>query len=501
MILSGWHMGKRHSFVNLLVAIFMGFALMVAGCTFSADHMTVSSQYDQSLTETIRSATDDEKVTRPSGWTSETHSNNVEPNYEVVFPQKRVNQIKITIAPENWTAMQVNMTEIFGKPGVKQNPAGGGVQGAVPLPGGTVNPVWVPVTIDFEGETWTNVGFRYKGNSSLRSGWNSGTLILPFKLDFDEYEDEHPEINDQRFYGFKKLSFSNAFHDGTYMHDSIASYLMEEAGLAVAKTAYYQVVLDCGEGPTDLGLFVMIEVIDDTVISRFFNDDSGNIYKANGAGVTLAAGITFVQIQNSFQKENNTIDSDWSDIEALYNVLHSTDRISNSFVWRANLESIFDVDVFLKWLAMSAIIQNWDNYGVMTHNFYLYHNTETGLLTWISWDHNEILDVSGGGTKFGIKSNVSLDKKDIGQKWPLIRYLLDDPVYYDRYIDFIGSVIEEVFIPDKLKEKCLETAELIEPYITGNGGDKAFDMAVRQLLDNINLRFQTVNNFLSLQLR
>jgi spore coat protein CotH len=136
----------------------------------------------------------------------------------------------------------------------------------------------------------------------------------------------------------------------------------------------------------------------------------------------------------------------------------------------------------------------------MTHNFYLYHDPETDLLTWISWDHNEILAVSGGGDAgIGKRSNVSLDKKDVGEKWPLIRFLLDDPVYYNRYINLIEQTVNEVFIPDKLKEKYLEIAELIAPYITKDGGEKAFDLAVQQLINNINLRFQAVNNFLSVQ--
>ena len=54
--------------------------------------------------------------------------------------------------------------------------------------------MWVPATIEFEGNTWTNVGVRYKGNSSLTSGWRGGTLKLPLKLDFDEFEDHHPEM-------------------------------------------------------------------------------------------------------------------------------------------------------------------------------------------------------------------------------------------------------------------------------------------------------------------
>ena len=68
------------------------------------------------------------------------------------------------------------------------------------------------------------------------------------------------------------------------MRDTIAYDVLEEAGLPASETAYYQVILDYGEGQKDMGLYTMIEVIDDTVINRYFDDDSGNIYEGDGSG-------------------------------------------------------------------------------------------------------------------------------------------------------------------------------------------------------------------------
>ena len=39
--------------------------------------------------------------------------------------------------------------------------------------------------------------------------------------------------------------------------------------------------------------------------------------------------------------------------------------------WRANLETVIDTNVFLKYLAVNTVVQNWDTYGRMTHNYYL----------------------------------------------------------------------------------------------------------------------------------
>lgn len=523
-------------------------------------------------------------VERPAGWSDETHGNKVDPNYEVVFPQDKVNQLTITVDPATWEAMQANMTELYGEPGQGRGERGGGMgfgapgdqppsplapptgrgptpaggqpesplaapgrfappagdqpesplagpDGAFPRQGGPFGgaggpgflegytrekPMWVTATIEFEGNTWTHVGVRYKGNSSLRGGWSSGSLKLPFKLDFDEFEDDYPEIHNQRFYGFKQLSLANNFSDNAFMRDTITYELLADAGLVAAATAPYEVFLDYGEGPVSLGLYTLIEVIDDTVIERHFGHDSGNIYEGDGPAASLAADL-FDQIETSFQKENNTSAADWSDIEGLYEVLHSDQRTADPEAWRAELESIFDVDTFLKWLALSAVIQHWDTYGAMAHNYYLYNNPDTGRLTWISWDHNMVLGGMGGGMGgppagmgggaaagmgrpgggMGGRMSVSLDRAEVGDNWPLIRFLLDEPLYFDRYVDYLAEISAGVFDPDALAERIQEQAELLAPYAGAEIGEETYENAVQQLIDRVYERAAAVETFLS----
>ena len=65
--------------------------------------------------------------------------------------------------------------------------------------------------------------------------------------------------------------------------------------------------------------------------------------------------------------------------------------------WRTSLEQVFNTDQFLKWLAVNTTIQNWDTYGRMTHNYYLYNNPQNNQLTWIPWDNNEALQTGKQG--------------------------------------------------------------------------------------------------------
>lgn len=456
-------MNKREYVISIAVTVSCIMALLTAG-------MLLQDR------ETPPAA---EQHLRPEGWTDKTHGDDVDPNYEIVFPQDQVNRIKITISREDWGAMQANMTDLLGAHGTRQQ-----------VDTKPESPIWIPATIEFNGLIWNNVGIRYKGSSTLIKSWRSGTLKIPLRFNFDKFEDKYPDIKNQRFYGFKKLTMTNAIFDPTYMRDVIMADVLTEAGLVAAETAYYEIVMDYGEDPVNLGLYVAIEVIEHTVIERYFGDESGNIYKGQSVGASLAEG-TFDWIQHSFVKKNNESEADWSDIEELYTILHSKGRTSDPEAWQESLESIFNVDIFLEWLAISTIIEHWDTYGDRPDNFYLYNDPDSELLTCISWDHDMILGIVGEG-----KSSASLGREEIGQDWPLIRYLLDNPIYYNRYVDYIKETIEGPFDPASLEIKCRTLAELIAPYIAEQSGEAAFESAVQRLINRIYERYQMVENFL-----
>lgn len=395
-------------------------------------------------------------VARPEGWSEATHSNDVDPNYAVVFPQDEVNTMTIVIDSADWQAMIDNMTEIYGEAG--ERTGGGRGQGGGANLGSEENPDYVAATIEFEGDSWTNVGVRFKGNSTLRRGWNSGSLELPFKLDFDEFEDDYPEIDNQRFYGFKQLSLSSPSTDDSYVRTALAYDVLQDAGLMAPETAWYELYVDYGDGPVSFGLYTVVEVIDDTVIETALGDDDGNIYEGDGEASTLAAG-TLDQLADSFQKENND-ESDYSDLEALYTVLHADTRLTDSDQWRSDLEAVFDVDTFLRWLATNTVMVNWDTYGEMAHNFYLYHDPETDLLTWIGWDYNESFMLGRRG------SAASLSHAEESAEWPLIRYLLDEPAYYAQYTAHVADVTEDVFDADAIAAKLAEWEVMLAPYVS-----------------------------------
>ena len=337
---------------------------------------------------------------------------------------------------------------------------------------------------------------RFKGHSSLQQAWSNDILKLSFKLDFDQYEDDYPQIDDQRFYGFKQLSLKNNAFDTSFMRDKVAADLFLEYGLAAAHTAFYTLYLDHGDGPIYFGLYTLVEEPDDTVIETQFSDDTGNLYKPDGTGASFASGSFS---EEEFVKQTNEDEANWSDIEALFEVLHDSSRTNDATTWRQNLESVFDVDVFLKYLAVNTVIQNWDTYGRMTHNYYLYNNPDTGLLTWIPWDNNEALqDGKQGGSH-------SLDFSGLNaQDWPLIGYLYNDPVYQAQYDGYVQDFTANVFEESKMENTYNAWKVILEPYATSElsgytflSSANDFYSGVSALITHVASRNDAVSDYLN----
>ena len=210
----------------------------------------------------------------------------------------------------------------------------------------------MPAEVFYEDKEWYRVGVRFKGNSTLQNSWQNGILKLSFKLDFDEYEDEYPQIDNQRFYGFKKLSLKNNFDDNSMLREKVAADIFKNAGLAASHTAFYTVYVDNGEGPQYFGLYTLVEEVDDTVLDEQFSDDDGNLYKPDGDAASFAAGT---YNESEYVKKTNEDEGDFSDVESLLSILHDDTRTTDPVAWRTNLDAVLDADMWARVKAVEEI--------------------------------------------------------------------------------------------------------------------------------------------------
>ncbi len=462
---------------------FMPIFLLFVVFSCSSDEITdiASNEDDEEVVVELDNSDFD-----PVDWTTETHSKDAEPNFDEVFEDNTVKRLDFVISESNWQSMLDNMTSLYGTFGT----------GRGSFSDDDEDPIFVPGQVFYEGTEWYKVGLRFKGNSSLASSWSSGILKLSFKLDFDEFEDDYPQIKNQRFYGFKKLSLKNNYDDESLLREKVATDVFRNAGLAASHTAFYTLYVDYGDGPQYFGLYTLVEEVDDTVIeTQFTSEEEGNLYKPDGDAATFASGT---YDEDEYVKKNNEDEADFTDVSNLLTVLHDNTRTTDPETWRTNLEAVFDTDVFLKYLAVNTVIQNWDTYGRMTHNYYLYNNPETNKLTWIPWDNNEALqDGKQGGA-------LSLNFSDLSStSWPLIGYLYQDDVYKAKYDTYVQETIDGPFNETSIQDLYTNYQTLIEEYATSEvsgysflNSSSSFYSAISTLKSHVTSRKNAVNSYL-----
>ncbi|PWJ45066.1 CotH kinase family protein [Sediminitomix flava] len=410
-----------------------------------------------------------EKEIDTPDWTENTHSNAVEPNYEVVFPEDQVLQLYITLDDGDWSKMQNDLASNLG---------------GNHFPGGRTDidfdPIWVAASLVYEGTEWYKVGIRYKGNSSLKGTYSSNSDKYSFKLDFDEFEDEYPDIKNQRFFGFKQLNLNNNYDDDSFVREKTASDLFRSFGVPSARTTFCQVYIDKGNGSEYLGLYTIVEEVDDTVLDAQFENGEGNLYKPDGDAATFASGT---YNQSEMEIKTNEESSDYSDVRALYEIINATTRDEG---WQEELENIFDVDHFLKYLAVNTVIQNWDTYGNMTHNFYLYNHN--GKLVWIPWDNNEAFQEGK------MQGALSLGLTEVEDFWPLIRYIIDVPSYEEQYQAYVKDFSENYFTHENMQNIYMNHSMLIQEYAQSESWN--FEGAINELVQHVSERTEAVNQYL-----
>ena len=124
-------------------------------------------------------------------------------------------------------------------------------------------------TVVVDGNKYSNIAIRAKGNTSLSSVKSMGSQRYSFKLEFDHYEDA------KMLDGLDKMCLNNLIQDNTMMKDYIAYQLMNDFGADSPLCSFAYLTVN-GE---DWGLYLAVESIEDSFLSRNYGSDAGDLYK------------------------------------------------------------------------------------------------------------------------------------------------------------------------------------------------------------------------------
>jgi hypothetical protein len=317
---------------------------------------------------------------------------------------------------------------------------------------------------------------------------------------------------------------------------------MHEVGVDAPYFGYADIKVN-GE---NWGLYLAVELYNESYEQRVFGDTSGMLYNVksmdmggNGGAIPDSksppnTGNTNFPAQNSpvqnspaqMYGENNGMNRDFGgrggrgssggSLEYIDDNTASYSAIFNNVVGKGTesdfqrvvkalkalsegkeLETYFDVDQILRYLAAHTFVVNLDSYSSsMAQNYYIYERD--GKITILPWDYN----LAWGGFQSGSASSVinfpidtPLSGVEVSSR-PLIDKLFANKEYLERYHSYLQQLIDNYFANGKFEEKINALDALISDYVKNDATAfctyEEYKTAVSAFITLGNLRAQSV---------
>ncbi|MBN1648145.1 MAG: CotH kinase family protein [Spirochaetales bacterium] len=331
------------------------------------------------------------------------------------------------------------------------------------------------------------VGIRTRGNESRRLPMLDGNYRKThFKIKFDETFDlentspEGTERDKRRFAGMKSLDFKwsryfswDKYANMTKINELFSYELLERSGVTVPKMSMATLAFVIDGKTVEYGLYGIVEHVDKAFLKkRFGADNDGDLYKClyldgGGAHLTVESlggnnvGVRDVDrnYRPLYDLKTNEKTSDHAALREFVTNLNELE--GEEFVtW---LDANFEVDKFLRFLAMGIYINNLDDYRFLANNYYLYFR-QNGKIEFIPYD----FDISLGTAWHGEMDYARFINQDIfntaniPRSWgdasarPLVVKVLAVAKYRQKYVHyFVGCLVPDngLFLFSRYRDK------------------------------------------------
>ncbi|OGO17496.1 MAG: hypothetical protein A2Z14_17275 [Chloroflexi bacterium RBG_16_48_8] len=369
-------------------------------------------------------------------------------DYWTIFDDSQVQRVDLIVSQANWDRMWL-------EPSSKTK---------------------VEVDVVVFGERIKSVGLSLKGNASLDASGEKKS----WKIDTDLF------VEGQEFKNLKQLLFHNNFTDPSMLREKMAYDMMRFAGLPSSHVVYVELYIDFEDDdqpPIYWGIYSMVERLDRKYLANNFGRDSqhGNLYKADAWFEQGAADLAYYgeniadypkpRGEVAYGLQTNLEYLDYSDIIHLCYVIDGV-AYDSPEDFASALEEAFNVDSYLRYIAVLLTSLNLDTYPYTGNNYFLYHNPTTDLFEFLPWDMNNSWGHFAGGANFPLFGEV----ERIGplEYAPLFTKVFEVDPYRQDYMAYVDLLLRYWFNKENVTSQAELWHDLIRPYLTKETGDKAF---------------------------
>jgi spore coat protein H len=127
---------------------------------------------------------------------------------------------------------------------------------------------------------------------------------------------------------------------------------------------------------------------------------------------------------------------------------------------------VFNVDGFLRYMAVVVTLSEWDIYPYTGNNYYLFNNPSTGRFEWIPWDL-----AWGGDARHPL---FELSGPRLFERAPLYEKVFEVERYRQRFAAYLDLLSREWFTYEQVYDRAKRLHDMIAPYVIQGAGDKMF---------------------------
>lgn len=307
-----------------------------------------------------------------------------------------------------------------------------------------------PATFKFTSsqleETYEEIGFRFRGNTSRNSNKKS------FKVSFNTY------ISGGDFQGVEKLNINGEHNDPSIIRSKIGWDVFRSFNIPASRSNHVLLYIN----NEYYGLYISVEHIDEEFVKKRFGNNDGNLFKCLWPADLAYLGDNPELYKNGgYKLKINEEEDDFSDLAHFIDILNNTptDQLA------CKLEAVFNVYDYLKVAAVEIMLGHWDGYIYNKNNYYLYHNTESGKFEYIPYDLDNTFGIDWIGRDWSSRNIYDWAQHGSEQR-PLYTRLMEVPEYKAQFSFYMNQLTQEIAASSTLIPKIEEIRDRIEGFVS-----------------------------------
>jgi hypothetical protein len=337
------------------------------------------------------------------------------PNYNLVFNNSSLDEISISVTPNDWKALESNLSQVIKTDSIATDKLDSKL-------------LVVPALVRFKDGVWNNVGLKFYTSKNLLDGYRFGSHQLPLELDFDYFGSKFPEMVNQNFHGFSSLILDNQANDNTKIRQILFNSMLQDLNITTTKNSLKKVKISIGN-QNQIVLYTLKEKVEPVIIKNRFNETKFNLYRTNSKLDKF--------IINDFNRLEAGYLPGFGDVQRLINSVNRRNSISNQTsdpisglpnesVWKLSLENAFDHQMYIRWLALNTAIGNDQFNLVYQEPYYLFSGSNTKANFFYTFPQNSL--------GLGFDSSISIPEiLNSVEPNPLLANIIKDPSYYNEF--------------------------------------------------------------------